>query len=404
MKNNVSGFTTASASLKINEVVLVDKIPAAVHFVYGIAETRKAFGKNGKFLEGIDCILNNAAAIDALSNEYATLNKFSGARIQDKWGVIASEINIQNGDANGIRDWIKVNCENRLNEISCLSRIADIVMQHVPEIKERVDSLFAAYQLCTLYGKDPKRFQAACVYAQYVRDKEAYKQLISSFDTTWKKIKPKERKGMLIVEFPNALHISNGQRDSLTFAAMIQRIKGKIRKRDCVIIVDEVFDYLDDGNLTAVQYYISNLIDDMKTAEKRIYPLIFTHLNPVYFKNHAFQDQKIYFVDKRAPVINEHLKKLIIHRGNISIKAGVERHHLHFDPSSIDLQKEFAALGLKETLGKSVKFHAFIAEEWGKYSKGEEKYDPFAVCCYVRVKIEEFYMRRLATLNPGKDF
>ncbi|HHL4080504.1 hypothetical protein [Burkholderia sola] len=404
VKNNVGGFTTASASLKINEIVLIDKIPPTTHFDYGIAEIRKAFGKNGKILTGIDCILNNPTAIDALSEEFSTLTKFSGVKTQDKLDNIINEINAQDGDASTIRDWIKVNCETKINEIPCLRQIADIVSRHVPEIKERIDSLLSAYQLCILYARDPQAFKKACAYAQYVRDKDVYSQLISSFDTTWKKVKPKERKGALIVDFPNALHISNGQRDSLTFAAMIQRIRGKIGKRDCILIIDEIFDYLDDGNLTAVQYYISNLIEDMKKDGKRIYPIIFTHLNPIYFKNYAFQDQKVHFIDKRNPVINEHLRKLITSRSNDSIKAGVERHHLHFNPSQVDLQNEFAALGLKESWGKSERFHEFIFDEWKKYDGGGDQYDPFAICCYVRVKIEEISYNKITDSDSQKKF
>ncbi|WP_447920325.1 hypothetical protein [Achromobacter aegrifaciens] len=404
VKNNVRGFTTASASLKINEIVLIDKVPPTVRFGYGIAESRKTFGKNGKFLVNTDCVLNNIAAIDALSDEFATLSKFSSIKVQERLESIRNEINGQDGDASAIRAWVKVNCEDRVNEISCLSQIADIVAHHVPEIKERVDCLFSAYQLCALYTKDPKNFKNACAYAQYNRDKEAYSHLISSFDTTWKKIKPKEHKGELIVDFPNALHISNGQRDSLTFAAMIQRIRGKLGKRDCILIIDEIFDYLDDANLTAAQYYISNLIGEMKKDGKRIYPIIFTHLNPNYFKNYAFQDQKVHFIDKRTPVINEHLKKLIVNRENQAIKAGIERHHLHFEPSEIDLQKEFAALGLKESWGKSQKFHSFIVDEWKKYEKGDDQYDPFAVCCYVRVKIEEISYNKIIDADLRKKF
>ncbi|WP_156447900.1 hypothetical protein [Burkholderia sp. MSMB2157WGS] len=404
VKNNVGGFTTASASLKINEILLVDKIPPTTHFDYSITESRKNFGKNGKILIGIDCILNNIAAIDALSDELSTMTKFSGVKVQDKLDEIKREINVQDGDASIIRAWTKANCEAKINEISCLSQIADIVSHHVPEIKERLDSLLSAYQLCALYSNNPQKFKKACAYTQYLRDKEAYSQLISSFDTTWKKIKPKERKGTLVVDFPNASHISNGQRDSLTFAAMIQRIRGKIGKRNCILIIDEIFDYLDDGNLTAVQYYISNLIDDIKKDGKQIYPIIFTHLNPIYFKNYAFQDQKVHFIDKRNPTINEHLKKLITNREKESIKTGIERHHLHFNPSQVDLQKEFAALGLKESRGKSEKFHEFIFNEWEKYNKGDNHYDPFAVCCYVRAKIEEISYNKIADADSRKKF
>ncbi len=39
--------------------------------------------------------------------------------------------------------------------------------------------------------------------------------------------------------------------------------------------------------------------------------------------------------------------------------------------------------------GDSGIFHTHLHGEWQKYVANQDDYDPFAICCYVRVKIEE---------------
>lgn len=395
-KRNMGRFTTASASLNINEVILIDKIPKTFRFNYSISDARANFGKNGKCLLNIENALNNPAVLQELSTAYNILDKFSGIRIQQKIAGLIKSINTQSSDTTALKQWINDNCTSDLNQIPAIKEVASILIEHTKDIKSPTDAALSAYQICSLYLSNPKEFKSACTYAQYIREKETYTQVISSFDTTWKNVKPKERKGQLVVEFPNAMHISNGQRDSLTFAAMIQCIKGQMGKRDAILVIDEIFDYLDDANLTAAQYYISNLIDSVKISGSRIYPLILTHLNPIYFKNYSFSDQKVYFIDQRTQKINDHFKKIIINRENSTIKSRIESHFIHYHPDEIDLQTEFAALGLKPSWGKSKNFHDYTAVEWEKYKNNDPGYDPFAVCCFVRVKLEEIAYKKIS--------
>lgn len=388
-KRNMGGFTSASASLHINEIILIDKIPDRVKFAYSSASARREFGINGKILPNIDGLLSAPLLTNELWLQGDLISKFSGVRIQAKLEEVLKSINAQTGSAAEILMWIECNLLNDLESIDCLKIVADSVSQVVNPPKSRAEALLAAYQICKLFSDDQKSFKSACAYNSYLYDKETFTDLIGSFDTTWANVKPKESNGKLVVQFPRALHISNGQRDSLCFAALIQRAKKKLGRRDCILVVDEVFDYLDDANLTAAQYYVSNFIEEIKGSGRRIYPLIFTHLNPLYFKNYAFSNQKVYFLDKRPPAVNEHFRKFITNREQPNIKAGVERHHLHFHPHAIDLRAEFKALGIKETWGKSEMFHAHVNSEWEKYKNNQNDYDPFAICCFVRVQIEK---------------
>ena len=42
-----------------------------------------------------------------------------------------------------------------------------------------------------------------------------------------------------------------------------------------ILIINEVFDYLDYANFIAVQYYISKFVDYCKRNDRKLYPIIF---------------------------------------------------------------------------------------------------------------------------------
>lgn len=404
VKRNMGKFTTATARLSLDEIVLVQKIPKKAYFGYSIADMRKWFGDNGKCLPNIDLDLKSASLAPALLANKASISKFANHKVSTAIDEIRQRINAHQGTVSEILQWIKAEVEQDLEAIDCLKDVADLISSARPVVRARAELLLAALQVCELSKADHAAFKAACEYAEYLADRAAYEHLITSFDTTWKSVKPTEKKGQLVVDFPNPGMVSNGQRDSLSFAAQVQRVRQKIGKRDIVLIVDEIFDYLDDANLVAAQYYISNLVKEVKGRGVRIYPLIFTHLNPQSFRSYAFQDQKIYFLDKRKASINPNMRRLISLRENPTIKDAVDRHFLHFAPDNCDTTPEFRALGLLESWGNSVKFAAYIDGEWAKYQGHSDVYDPFAVCCYVRIAIERNVHKKIEDAAKAAEF
>ncbi len=162
----------------------------------------------------------------------------------------------------------------------------------------------------------------------------------------------------------------------------------KLKKQASILIIDEVFDYLDEGNLIAAQYYVTEFIKDFKKQGRRIYPLILTHLNPGYFKNYAFSKMKTYYLDTRAAAVGASMKALIIQREHLSIEDEVSRYLLHFHTGTINKRTEFIALGLRATWGEGNHFTAHVKSETDKYVNNQAGYDPFAVCCGLRSRIE----------------
>lgn len=142
------------------------------------------------------------------------------------------------------------------------------------------------------------------------------------------------------------------------------------------------------------QYYITKFIKEFVEEGKRIYPLILTHLNPNYFKNFAFSDQKVYYLEKSTININEGIKKLLRNRGNELIKADVDKYLIHYDPNTINKRTEFRTLGIPERWGESNNFIEYVNGEVEKYLRNDP-YDPFAVCGALRVRIEKIAYERL---------
>ena len=168
------------------------------------------------------------------------------------------------------------------------------------------------------------------------------------------------------------------------------RARRNFRKRDCILIIDEIFDYLDDANLISFQYFITKFIEEMKAQGKNIFPILMTHLDPMYFNHFCFNKHKmkvVYLKDVAAhPNVN--ILNLIKKREDISIQSLADKHHFHFYPTPVNLTAEFTALHLLPAWGESQRFHQSIDGEVVKYLNDQTNFCPLAICFGVRVKIE----------------
>lgn len=397
-----SQYGTATATLEIRDVVLVDRIPANVPFAYSHTNNRRQFGTNARVIPNITQMLTNFKLVEKLSDNYQALQRANGDRVQGRINGIITNINAQNGTAEGLLSWIELNELNNLKQIDYLNTIGNLLNEFDTGFTETQNYL-AAIQLIWLYNQDANAFKNACTFSNYRLDKQRFDSTLTTFNCTWKNIRSSETQGKLVVKFPKAISISNGQRDILTFISMLFRAKRHLNKDANILIIDEVFDYLDDANLTAAQFYITDLIDKFKENGKRIYPLILTHLNPNYFKNFAFNNQKVYYLDKSDIQVNPHIEKLLRNRTNATIKDDVDKYLFHYNPATINKRNEFRALLLPETWGEANNFVQHLNNEVNNYLNGQI-YDPFAVCGAVRIRIEEIAYNKLQTPNAKTEF
>lgn len=386
---NIGGRTNVSADIEIETVILVDTIPPAEVFSYQFQHQKEEFGENGKILTDISRCFSNLSFIKSLTDHYENLDKINQLRNQKIINGIISEVNTLSGTKNSINNWIEVNKINVLSGITPLNLLADHILSSNLGVENYLQSILVAIQISKEYIKDTPKFKKAVKYSSYKLEKNGYKDLLEKFNTSWCKILPKEKGSKLVLEFPKANKISNGQRDILTFIALLCKADKKLKGDNSILIIDEVFDYLDDANLVAAQYYITKFIKKFKEDGRRIYPLILTHLDPIYFKNYAFKDQKIYFLDQRNAQSDQAMIKLLRKRKEEIIKDDVSKFLLHYHPENINKRSEFQSLGLRQTWGEGNNFYRFIYNESKKYIDGTDDYDPLAVCCSVRVAVEK---------------
>lgn len=386
----------ATATLEIEDIVLENKVPKNKDLGYSLRENQKRFGNNSKVLTNIRQLLDKRTLIvELFEKEEGKKKLFDEAIMAKNQKVINTFIkNINTLPSNKTKDEILILIGNNLSElrnITCLKCIADIIKKYEDN---EVSSYLSAIQFIWFYNDHKKGFEKVYEHSKYIIKKAKFKDFLSTFDSTWKKIEAKEERGQLVVKFPPAKDISNGQRDVLSFVSMLFRAREKLTKSSNILIIDEVFDYLDDANLVAVQYYITKFIDEMKKEGKNIYPLILTHLDPSNFEIFAFKGLKIYYLNKQQAQTSIHFEKLLRARKEDSIEEEVSKYLLHYHTEKINKRDDFRSLGLKETWGEGNNFKNYINEEVEKYLKDED-YDPFAVCCAVRVKIEENVYNRL---------
>ncbi|MDD2190837.1 MAG: hypothetical protein PHS11_08240 [Eubacteriales bacterium] len=392
------GKTFAKTSLDIHPTVLVSTIPPKTGFNYVPAVVKTEFGVNGnKLLNNISSFFKCGALFHRIENEI-DFSRFDLKKYRDAINNSIEQINQQTGSANSLKSWIENNILPIIQGLGEYQKLIEIINSFkFKETTNNVDLFLSAWQILIvkyLLGTD---FKKACKYLYYLDEKEDYTQTISSFNPVKDRfdIKPTEdkKKNSLIVNWPKAHEISNGQRDILTFIALLLRARRNFKKKDCILIIDEIFDYMDDANLITFQYYISTFIDEMKRSKRRIFPILLTHLDPLFFNHFCFNDSKIkvnYIKDINIKS-NQQILKLIYKRAEASIQAEVDTYYFHFHPniSHIDLTVEFAALNLNEAWAKPEIFLKKIFREVRRYLFEDSTFDPLAICFGVRIQIEK---------------
>lgn len=251
-------------------------------------------------------------------------------------------------------------------------------------------------------SNNKQEIKDANVRTEYDRKRELIDRNLSLLDTTWKNIRTAEENGKLIVKFPQSNEISNGQRDILTFIVELLKFKSSIvNGKKFLLIIDEVFDYLDDANTITAQCFLSKFLDVNKG---NMYLCILTHLNPFSFKNYIFSDNKVnhVYLNNAIPVATQAIKAFISFREGLDRKNDPSQkclydklsHDLfHYNPIQVDYSAEISAYkrnpNLRQTLGRTNILHQVLIDEVNKYLSGQHQYDPYGVAMALRLRVEK---------------
>lgn len=379
-----------SSDLEVRPITIC-KIPEKSEFIYKVGDFRTAFGKNGKILPNISELLKCTSLVSALV--HLDLSIFTQKRIQSALIKIIERINLQKGDSDGIKQWVQHNCINDLRKIFLISHLSKHLV-HLNIIESEVEAYLSAYQIASLHANDSKMFNKAYEWLKYTAIKTHYDELLNSFKSSswqWAKVEELKQKKTLNITFPMAHQLSNGQRDIITLVIHLHKTLYEGSRNPLILIIDEVFDYLDDANLVAFQYYITTIIEAYRMRSKVIYPIILTHLDPGVFFDFCFNKHKVQinYLQATSAGKSQDTQKLIAARdAQDQIKDRLEKHWFHFHIEDCEIPTHEWPNNLPDSWRKASYFHSYTKSELNRYLSGKT-YDPLAVCFAVRVVVEK---------------
>lgn len=412
-KTSFNGFTNVNAFLAISDIELCNAKEKRV-MEYKVAGIKKEFGRNGKILKSIAEYLNNDNFMSELDVCFPAFEEFCKVRSKKHIDSIRKIINELDGTSEQICAKIECSVFNEIEANQGYKQFNEYVQNRLIGMSQ-VDTFLLFYQMQKIYAHDKRGFKSIREYAAYSLYKRRMNENIELLNSSNSKIVLKEENGKLKIKFPPADKISNGQRDVLTFAVELMKFRSS-RRSDCtyILVIDEIFDYLDDANTIAAQYYLSEMIKDNKD---NVYLMLLTHLNPYNFRCYMIKDKLInpVYLENTKPHSLDSMKHFIALREDLekdskdedkkNLYDELSSHHFHYNPTDVDLSLQLKCYkNIKYSWGDSMKFKAYLTGEVNKYFEKSNTYDPYSVAVALRIIIEKRVYKDLASTELQQQF
>ena len=390
-----SGRTLVKTYMDIKPTILIQTIPQKVEFRYNHTTLKTLFGASAKVLPNIASLYRDLNAI---------------VQIEEKANIRFHEFNLgrYNTPINEIKE--RINNLSRQTAASIINQIEEEQMfigvsqeldklQHVFKDTLHFKTDAEAYLGAWLYVENRKAMgndnRKAVEYTKFLVKKAYIDKTLDNINPVKERFKIvseiKER--TLRIQWPRANQLSGGQRDSMVFISQLMECEFQ-QSGDCILVIDEFFDYLDDANIVAFQYYISTIIANFKETGRLIFPILLTHLDPNYLKHFCFNETRlnvIYLQETKAR-ITKPMRELVESREKAGLKDVLDKYYFHYSGAlseELIFRDEFKQNGLNEAWANPIVFHKKINRELRSYVYNEDTYDPVAVCLAVRIRIEE---------------
>lgn len=406
-KNTTKRFgnkMTSTADLRIEDIIIFEKIPKQVQFGYNYRNLKTKFQDKGKlFLNILEMISNYENFSELIKIKQNITRCITQKKIQKSFKNFLDECSCC-GSSLTIKQSIS---ETKISELA-KNKNVEILFNCINNMLKKpnnwlpIDVVFTAIQLCIYFMENKDAIQKNFEYKQYQHIKDTINHRLSTFDTTGREIRAHEEKGKLIVRFNRADSLSNGERDILSFLANITKFECTFKKQVGILIIDDIFDYLDGSNMLAVQYYLIELIKKCKDEDKFLYPIIFTHLDPAVFSNYYFKKMKIHYISNFGNInLHSDLVKMLELREGINLtdeeKENIEKYYLHYNEQKFTLKPETATKISSSFNDDNISFRNKLYNEvQNNYLPTMNiVYDPIMVIAGLRIKIEEIFFNKL---------
>lgn len=407
-QHNMGSFTSVGSYLDIADIVIVPNILERVLPVYKISDIRCDFGTNGKILPFMD-VFNDLHLWKDVEVNGALLTTFNSAKSRKQ---LVEDIRIHIGSLKGTKDVLVSKINNNvfdaLEANTIFANIMSVFGKYATD-NTPLGRFILLYQLLYFWEHNKEAIRKANKRVKYEQLKQHVEWNLSLLDLTWKQIHAEESDGKLIVHFPQADEISNGQRDIVTFVSEMLKFGTSIKDgKKHLLIIDEVFDYLDDANVIAAQCFLTNYL---KMGQGKLYLCLLTHLNPYTFKNYIFSDDKVnhVYLFKTLPIGTPAMKAFISFRQGLNKDDAVQaelynklsRDLFHYNPVVVDYCQEINSLKTNQHLipswGRTQVLHNILIAEVNKYLSDSHVYDPYTVALATRLRVEKLMYDDLPT-------
>lgn len=359
---------------------------------------------NGKVAPNFRKVVSSPHVRQLLLLNIAAVDKLLQVKPQKIFSDLIDFVKISSGTKATISDNAEAKFFDIIDQNDHISTVTTI-LEPFHDIGTWLDKVMICYQAAHLCDTDRANFKRWLEYGAHQARLSTAREFISDINSAWVSAQVKEKKGRVVVEFPDAEALSNGQRDLLYFGCKMLRARQFVSKKPSIIIIDEVFDYLDDANIMVAQYFLSKMIEMYKSDGRKVFFCLLTHLDPAFFKGYALRRQQTLYLQTGDQKITNTMKKVVGDRDHDIWKADIERYFLHYHPDEMDLSTVFNLnFGLPKAHGRSHNFYNFLRQEWEKCAGGAEEYDPFAVCAHVRIEIEKIAYSKLISLDHRSEF
>lgn len=416
-KSTTRGFgrnVTPTADLRVEQVIVYDNIPPKHILDYSYRSIAGEYGKKSKLFINILDMLTNSTNIGMLLEIKDSLKKCcTQVGIKSKFDCF-----IQGCESTGTAVNIKSNILQSeieiLRENSCISELFDCIdaMKNKPQEWSPIDTVFSAIQICKIMGRyyengENDILKKVYAFLAYKETKEVIDERLNLFNTTGRNIRTQEDHGKLVINFDRASSMSNGERDILSFISNLTKFERGFKKNIGILIIDEVFDYLDGSNMLAVQYYLSELINRCKNMGKVLFPIIFTHLDPEVFSNYYFSKKRVHYISSAGAIDLDSIivKMLRLRESGILTdeeKEEIEKYYIHYIGESHLLSENVATKIALDFNESNSSFRALLYNEIQDKYLLEEAYNPVMVIAGVRIKIEEIVYNQLCLSDQSE--
>ena len=387
---NRGGYSTSSPSLIVEPIVFYKTIPSRCDFDYSFTEMKRQFGCSaGKLLINLSQSLFDPRFVGHIGDVKNDLECLFQTLNQRKIKSFLAEINKTRGTTTGIAT---IDIKTDLVNVPAINRIIEKFDYLLSETAIN-SNLVNVIQLGMLFNANKKDLKKITKYYDFIAVKNEINEMLGFFNCTWKNISAHCVEGKFLIDFPKANQISNGERDVLCFIGKLFEARLTLRKNNAILIIDEIFDYLDDANLIAVQYFLTKFIDHFKKNGKALFPIILTHLDPMFFNTYSFSTKNIVYLNRIRTFSNKYgINRLLKDRDNckstnVNAYKVISSNYLHFSLDNKDESQYLQSIGVDPLLQTPESFRCMAVQELDSYRTGDS-YDPALVCCGLRIHIE----------------